>query len=84
MATNIYGEPIVSIDYLTRECISILSTIASNGRPQSEILKTEKGATVRGESGIQKPGDYGLKNVTPLPKATIFIVTEAILTADAA
>lgn len=57
--------------------------IVSNGR-QSEILKTEKGATVHRESGIQKPGDYGLKNVTPFPKATIFIVTEAIPTADAA
>lgn len=57
--------------------------IASNRR-QSEILKTEKGATVREESGIQKPGDYGLKNVTPFPKATIFIVTEVIPTADAA
>lgn len=26
---------------------------------------------------MQKPGDYGLKNVTPFPRATIFIVTEA-------
>lgn len=44
----------------------------------------KKGNYTRREPGIQKPGDYGLKNVTPFPKATIFIVIEAAPTADAA
>lgn len=44
--TDIYGEPIFSFDYSTRaNALPALSAIASDGRPRSEILETEKSAT---------------------------------------